>query len=122
MHTDHGDYDIPDFVNGTNIPHPWTFSSTKILVFCRDQGICRVCGKKVKLHDNNYEGEVHHIMPRSKGGSDHPKNLILLCVDCHNLTKSNGNDYGGVPMLCVLPFRKYLPAGQKTFAAYFEVQ
>lgn len=28
--------------------------------------------------------EVHHIIPRSKGGSDDPENLITLCQRCHD--------------------------------------
>lgn len=27
--------------------------------------------------------EVHHIVPRSRGGSDHPGNLRTLCPQCH---------------------------------------
>lgn len=27
--------------------------------------------------------EVHHIVPRSDGGSNHPDNLVLLCARCH---------------------------------------
>lgn len=27
--------------------------------------------------------EVHHIIPRTKGGNDHPANLVTLCLDCH---------------------------------------
>jgi len=31
------------------------------------------------------EGEHwHHIVPKSRGGSDNPTNLILLCLDCHS--------------------------------------
>ena len=26
----------------------------------------------------------HHIVPKSRGGSDDPSNLILLCLDCHS--------------------------------------
>jgi 5-methylcytosine-specific restriction endonuclease McrA len=27
--------------------------------------------------------EVHHIIPRGLGGSDHPANLKLVCQNCH---------------------------------------
>jgi hypothetical protein len=112
MHVEHGDYDIPDFVNGTDRPHPWTFSSTKILVIARDMGICRCCGRKT----DNYE--VHHIKPRCEGGSDHPANLVLLDEDCHQITISASNSYGGVPRFCILPHRKSLPENQMTIGAY----
>ena len=26
----------------------------------------------------------HHIIPKSRGGSDDPSNLIFLCLDCHS--------------------------------------
>lgn len=41
----------------------------------RDGGICRECGAPAN--------EVHHILAKSKGGSDHPDNLISLCSACH---------------------------------------
>lgn len=115
MHVKHGDYDIPDFVNGTDRPHPWTFSSTKILVINRDMGICRCCGRKTV----NYV--VHHIKPRCESGSDHPANLVLLDEGCHQITISARDSYGGVPRFCILPERKYLPEGQKTIGAYVSI-
>ena len=27
--------------------------------------------------------EVHHIVPRERGGGDHPSNLKTLCLVCH---------------------------------------
>ena len=37
---------------------------------------CEACGVTVNL-------EVHHIKPRRDGGSNEPKNLRVLCVQCH---------------------------------------
>lgn len=31
-----------------------------------------------------FELEVHHIIPRSKGGSHHPRNLKCVCDQCHD--------------------------------------
>jgi len=112
MHVNHCDYDIPDLINGTDRHHPWTFSSTKILVVARDMGICRCCGIKT----DNYE--VHHIKPRCEGGSAHPANLVLLCEDCHQITISALDSYGGVPRFCILPERKALPENQTTIASF----
>lgn len=38
---------------------------------------CKSCG--------NFSDEIHkhHIVPRSRGGSNSPDNLVSLCVDCH---------------------------------------
>ena len=46
----------------------------------RDNLTCQVCGKK-KQRKNL---EVHHIIPKSKGGTDDPTNLITLCKYCHD--------------------------------------
>lgn len=38
--------------------------------------ICINCGLDAE--------EVHHIRPRHYGGTDHPRNLIPLCKNCHD--------------------------------------
>lgn len=38
---------------------------------------CCNCGKAA--------AHMHHIVPRSKGGSDRPSNLAPMCNDCHAL-------------------------------------
>jgi hypothetical protein len=42
----------------------------------RDDYRCQECGYYKHL-------EVHHIIPRRKGGTDEASNLITLCVRCH---------------------------------------
>lgn len=37
---------------------------------------CAICGKPAR--------EVHHIRPKHLNGKNHPRNLILLCNDCHD--------------------------------------
>ena len=37
------------------------------------------CGCDLKTHD----ADVHHLLPRSMGGSDEPSNLVALCDGCH---------------------------------------
>lgn len=39
-------------------------------------GKCAICGKPAI--------EVHHIRPKHLNGKNHPRNLILLCNDCHD--------------------------------------
>jgi hypothetical protein len=39
---------------------------------------CVMCGE-----DNPHILEEHHIIPRSKNGSNNPENLITLCANCH---------------------------------------
>jgi hypothetical protein len=45
----------------------------------RDNCICQWC-LEMKIKS---QIEVHHIIPRSKGGNDHPANLVSLCIPCH---------------------------------------
>lgn len=41
------------------------------------QGPCRICG------DPGWN-ELHHVQPRSQGGSDVAENILPLCVGCHS--------------------------------------
>jgi 5-methylcytosine-specific restriction protein A len=52
---------------------PWMVS----IIRHRDKGICQDCGLETS------SCEVHHIIARAKGGSDHPANLKLVCPKCH---------------------------------------
>lgn len=55
----------------------YRFSSRKEAVMNRDSYTCQICGAKhIRL-------EVHHIVYRSKGGTDDEDNLITLCESCH---------------------------------------
>lgn len=38
---------------------------------------CRICGQRESR-------EVHHIRPRHLKGKDHPRNLVGLCLECHD--------------------------------------
>ena len=44
--------------------------------------------------------EIHHIIPRSKGGANDPENLLTICTACHKLLHEKGGDPWGllVPM------------------------
>lgn len=46
----------------------------KILEVWHDE--CAICGSREFL-------EFHHIIPKSKGGSDDYDNIIVLCACCH---------------------------------------
>ena len=51
----------------------------KAYILDRDKYRCKCC------KDKNTRLEVHHILERSKGGTDIPSNLITLCSECHKL-------------------------------------
>ena len=50
------------------------------LVMARDMGICSIEGCR-----SRYRLQIHHIHPRSRGGSHHPENLITLCWYHHHV-------------------------------------
>jgi hypothetical protein len=53
------------------------FENTRNYIFARENGTCQLCKKS----DGKFQ--LHHITPRSKGGTDKPNNLALLHEGCH---------------------------------------
>jgi len=53
-------------------------------IFQTYKGKCAICGKKTEF---DY-GEVDHIKPLAKGGSNSPSNLQWLCTRCNKLKGS----------------------------------
>lgn len=68
------------YQKGTN----YGFENTKAMVLNRDNYTCRHC--KGRRKDSKLE--VHHIVFRSRGGSDEESNLITLCHTCHKALHS----------------------------------
>ena len=61
------------YQKGFNYGH----SSRRKAVLHRDNYTCQCCGKK------NCQLQTHHIVFRSRGGSDDENNMITLCKECH---------------------------------------
>ncbi|RDL48402.1 ATP-dependent DNA helicase RecQ [Ensifer sp. M14] len=55
------------------------WEDTRRLVLARDEYKCVSCAAKVKSRD----ADVHHLLPKSMGGSDELSNLVTLCDGCH---------------------------------------
>jgi hypothetical protein len=53
---------------------------------------CKLCSKKTE------HLELHHIIPKSRGGSNDANNLIKLCSKCHGLAHNVSfvDDRGGL--------------------------
>lgn len=49
-------------------------------------GPCRVCGRDEWI-------DLHHLIPRSVGGSDVAENLIPLCHRCHMAYEDHGFEW-----------------------------
>ena len=59
---------------------------TRKAVYAREGYRCALC-------DDPRTIQIHHVVKRSLGGSDHPHNLICLCANCHALVHGT-NLYG----------------------------
>lgn len=51
------------------------YASKEDYVFALQDGRCILCGRPIEHY--------HHILPKHKGGSDTPENLVGLCNACH---------------------------------------
>jgi 5-methylcytosine-specific restriction protein A len=60
----------------------WGWKEVRRRVLARDAFVCQEC-KKPLSEIPSWFTEVHHIIPRERGGSDHPSNLKTLCLICH---------------------------------------
>ena len=57
-----------------------SWEAVRKAVLLRDGGICAYCGAEA--------GTVDHLLPKAKGGSDDPANLVACCTRC-NSTKQD---------------------------------
>lgn len=56
---------------------------TRNEVLRRDNQKCRLCG------DEDIILDVHHLTPKSIGGSDNVRNVITVCKSCHHFMHAN---------------------------------
>lgn len=49
---------------------------------------CQWCGRRTVLH-------VHHLRPVSRGGGHSPRNLVAICVACHEQVHGRDLDRDG---------------------------
>lgn len=70
-------------LGGTRASRPvftYTFGTSvwvgikRMVLMCQPD--CAICGRPVK--------EVHHIRPKFLKGTDHPRNVVGLCSECHD--------------------------------------
>lgn len=63
------------------------YRNMKSYLLYREHGVCQLCGKPFTEHDRI---EVHHIIQRSKGGTNRASNLAVLHGDCHKRLHKEG--------------------------------
>lgn len=72
MKMDDGSIKGVDFQNG----RLKTYKNSHEYIYSMQDGKCGCCGNPIEHY--------HHLVPRSKGGSDTPENLMGLCNSCHD--------------------------------------
>ena len=60
------------------------YSIKVVKLMKRQKGICPSCGESITNGDNKKE-HIHHMLPRSEGGTYGLNNLRLLHTNCHVL-------------------------------------
>lgn len=59
-----------------------TWQELRQMTLERDGHTCQGCGA------NDRSLDIHHIIPRERGGQDTLRNLISLCTGCHRKAES----------------------------------
>src|ERR1017187_7412382 len=62
-----------------------TWQEIRQVVLARDNYRCISCGEICQRG----EADIHHVIPRSLGGTDEPSNLVTLCDGCHGAHHPN---------------------------------
>lgn len=59
------------------------FKKIREYVYERDNYECHYCGCRCTKHNISLD----HLLPRSRGGSDFPDNLVASCINCNERKK-----------------------------------
>ena len=73
----------------TDIEAPIPYQQNKHVLFGRQEGRCAGCGMDFPFK----VFEVDHIVPRSRGGTDHIENLQMLCSNCNRIKGDRPQEY-----------------------------
>ncbi len=71
--------------------------SVRAVIWNRDRGTCRYCGGPARTSFRRY-GEIDHIVPCLRGGSDELGNLALACHICNARKGGRTPEEAGMPL------------------------
>lgn len=60
----------------------WLRPSTRLAVYARDRFCCIFCARRFDLGAQGLT--VDHWIPHKRGGSNHPSNLLTVCLSCNS--------------------------------------
>ena len=78
-----------DMLRRTDIDAPKNYRKNKHVLFGQQEGRCGGC----KMDFPFKIFEVDHVIPQSKGGTDHLDNLQMLCPHCNRVKGNRSQEY-----------------------------
>ena len=78
-----------DIPRRTDIDAPVPYRQNKHVLFGQQEGRCNGCRSEFPFRVL----EVDHIVPESRGGTDHIENLQLLCGHCNSVKGDRPQEY-----------------------------
>ena len=64
----------------------WISEISRLAIYLRDNLTCVYCTRSPRTH-GAVVLSLDHLIPREKGGSDQPANLVTACVNCNAARK-----------------------------------
>ena len=78
-----------DILRRTDIDAPINYRKNKHVLYGQQEGMCAGCHMDFPFKIF----EVDHVVPRSRGGTDHLANLQLLCGHCNRIKGDRPQEY-----------------------------
>lgn len=82
------------------------YENVKQYVLERDEHTCQLCKRKIDTETKKtLKLHIHHIVYRSKGGTNAATNLLTVCTKCH----TDRNHRAGGPLYALFEQKKTIP-------------